>query len=236
MTKSMADVALEGWQQQKPNFRVLYKFQRINDYSLDALKKQYVYFSRFEQLNDPFDPFLTVLASRLDGVSRAMFEKGMKIFCLSEDPGNLLMWAHYGDAGAGMRIGYAVFTGNPQLFMPVKYLDKFVGKFGVVDLLLMKATAWDYEQEWRACIGGEDQVFPDFVHPVSVCLGPRCSNENAERVRAALPPTVTDFEIILPGMANGEIHFTMHKVDDVIRHFGGIPDLRDLYDGGNLQM
>src|SRR5882762_2848443 len=111
MPQTIADLSLDGFLEGKPDFRVLYKFQRINEYSLDSLRSRYLYFSSFHQLNDPFDPFLTLVASQAGEVAMAMLEKGPKIFCATEEKFNPLMWAHYADSGAGMCVGYAVFTG-----------------------------------------------------------------------------------------------------------------------------
>ena len=39
----------------------VYKYQAINDYTKDALKNRYLYFSKPSQLNDPFDSKLNLV-------------------------------------------------------------------------------------------------------------------------------------------------------------------------------
>jgi len=73
--RSIAEVSL-GLTKGEPDFRVLYKFQRIRSYSLDALSRRYLYFSSFHQLNDPFDPFLTLIAMQAGDVAIAYSREG----------------------------------------------------------------------------------------------------------------------------------------------------------------
>ena len=37
-----------------------YKYKSINDFTLDSLKNKYFYYSRQEQLDDPFDMYTPV--------------------------------------------------------------------------------------------------------------------------------------------------------------------------------
>ena len=80
--KTIADFAMDGLLTGEPDFRVLYKYQRITYYSLDALRNQYLYFSSFAQLNDPFDPFLTLLAGQSGDVGSAILCAGRRFFAL----------------------------------------------------------------------------------------------------------------------------------------------------------
>ena len=226
---SIADVALKGLEQRAAEYRVLYKYQRITEYALDALRNRYLYFSSFKQLNDPFDPFITLIASEVGGLTAAISEKGPKIFCVTEDPNNPLMWAHYANAGASMCVGYAVFTGGLRLFNPVRYVANFVGRLNALDFLMLKSSHWQWELEWRACIPGPDHVYHDLAHPISVCLGPRCSTEDMRRVKAVLPATVRDFEIVFPTIKDAVPHYATYDVDAIVAHYGGIPTLEDLF-------
>ena len=228
--KFPADVALDGLLNGQPGFRVLYKYQRIDEYSLDALRNGYLFFSSFRQLNDPFDPFLTLLTSRInDDVALTTSRLGPKIFCVSEGSLSPHMWAHYADAWAGMCIGYAVFTGNGRLFNPVTYVDKIVGPLNVLELLLLKSPVWKFEAEWRACIPGHEQKHSGLAYPVSICLGPRCNTESMRQVQAAMPKTVTKFEIVFPIIKDNRPGLATYSIKDVVHEYGGIPALEDWF-------
>lgn len=81
------------------------------------------------------------------------------VFCLSEDPKNILMWAHYADNHSGLCLGFDgtstnEFFGKAQ---KVKYSDSYP----IVNIIrddpqnyheksvLTKSDHWDYEREWR---------------------------------------------------------------------------------------
>ena len=85
------------------------------------------------------------------------------VLSLTESPLNLLMWAHYGDEhkGAVVELDFQ----HPSLFKMPKNGLEFSGLFAVnysdkkivgvpsrnviIDSLLTKSTAWEYENEWR---------------------------------------------------------------------------------------
>ena len=224
-----ADLALDGLSKGKADYRVLYKYQRINERSLDALRNRYLFFSSYHQLNDPFDPFLMLIAGRVGGdLALTTSDLGPKIFCVSEKPLSPLMWAHYADSWAGMCIGYAVFTGNPSLFTPVTYIDEVIGRFNVLEFLFFKSPIWKWEAEWRACIPGHEQKLCDIAHPVSICLGPRCSTGVMRQVQAAMPETVKRFEIMFPRITDNRPALATFDVKAVVDKYGGIPALGDL--------
>ncbi|MEM1156475.1 MAG: DUF2971 domain-containing protein [Pseudomonadota bacterium] len=232
MSDSLADFSLKGLLAGKSDYRILYKYQKVTEYALESLRDKYLYFSSFPQLNDPLDPFLTVVAHRSGELTRAISEKGTKVFCATEDRNNPLMWAHYGDSGAGMCIGYAVFVGSPRIFNPVKYVDTFVGSFNALQLMSVKSSQWSWEAEWRACFPGDLQVYPDIAHPVSICLGPRCTTDSMNLIREAMPETVTSFEIIFPAIEDGVPCYVTYDVDQILEHYGEIPSLESLYSAG----
>ena len=43
-----------------------YKYKSINDFTLDSLKNKYFYYSRQEQLDDPFDMYTPVDTLKTD--------------------------------------------------------------------------------------------------------------------------------------------------------------------------
>jgi hypothetical protein len=225
--KSVADVSIEGFEKKEDGFVQMFKYQIISSYSLDALQKGYVYFSAYEQLNDPFDPFVRLFKSEKSDLIKAMTFEGPKIFCVTPNPANPLMWAQYADGGMGMCIGYAVFLGNPTIFNKVRYRDN-IGDNELQDLwdfFLSKSSHWAYEEEWRALQYSNEQKLSGFFHPISIRLGPKCTTENALRIKKVLPKTVKEFYMILPTIQNSKFTYQLYDVDELFNKFGCIPTI-----------
>ena len=227
--KSLADVALEGFLNHEENFQIFYKYQSINDYSIDALANGYQYFSTFAQLNDPFDPFLSLMAKSLgDSKFAEVANVGPRIFCLTEHCTNAQMWAHYANSGSGMCIGYACFIGTPRILNPVNYVGKVPESADLLELLSLKHESWTYEKEWRITWAGGDQKIYDVLHPVTIYLGPRCSNDDMLRVRQVLPATVTEFEIMYPHIENGVFSLARYSIEELLSELGHLPSIDEL--------
>jgi hypothetical protein len=222
---NMAAHALECHENGSPNGRVLYKYQRISGNSLGALSRGYLYFSKYAQLNDPFDPFLTIALKR-DDLNRMC--NLAKILCMTEVENSPLMWAHYADCWRGMQVAFATLARG--VFSPVKYTSQFLNQsFAPMDLLRLKSRAWDYEKEWRAVHFGDGQRVKHFAYPVAITLGPRAGHERMLRVRKALPRTVKTFEVVYPYIADGGIGLQAYSVDDVVNEYGTLPVVDELY-------
>ncbi len=229
-----ADFALHGFKKGETNFRLLYKYYTINDYSLDALKNGYLYFSSLDQLNDPMDPFISMLGSSKDEFYNELMQKEYRIFCLTETDYNPLMWAHYGNAGAGMCIAYAVSLHSPSLFQKVTYTDKIPKKLNIINMVSTKISLWSYEQEWRAIFSSPEPKKYDLAHPYGIYLGPKCSHTDMERVKKVMPDTVEEFYKIYPAIHKEGFAYPMYDAQDVINRFGKIPKLSEYYSKGGM--
>ena len=92
-----------------------------------------------------------------------MLSSRFGIVSFSANPLQPLLWAHYGDSGKGVAVGYdtsalkKIPTAN-EILGPVQYQDQLpiVTENLVVrpdnelrDLMLIKSRHWEYEEEWR---------------------------------------------------------------------------------------
>lgn len=59
-----------------------YKYKSINDYTLDSLKSKYFYYSRQEQLDDPFDMYTPVDTLKTNGEIKEYFRRNPSIAAL----------------------------------------------------------------------------------------------------------------------------------------------------------
>ena len=92
----------------------------------------------------------------------------MRILSLTEKPDDLLMWAYYADAHAGICFEFDTTAGDDSIFanaLPVDYRDDFpVVEFykqeAVIDkvryVAFMKSTSWSHEKEWRVVKPSDD--------------------------------------------------------------------------------
>ena len=85
------------------------------------------------------------------------------VVSLSASPTDPLLWAHYGDSGYGVAIGYDTsflrqIPREHEMFGEIQYRDELprASDFTVAEpeqklqeLMLFKSTHWRYEEEWR---------------------------------------------------------------------------------------
>jgi hypothetical protein len=146
---------------------VLYKY--VMPSGVRLLTSLSLRFSAPGALNDPFESRLPVLTSLRGDPSRfginpdaqavgQTSDREFGISCFSEEAADLLMWAHYADAHAGLVIGFN--TTHPEFsklgqLLPVKYhtrrpvLKPSSSTDGILAGLGVKSHDWRYEKEWR---------------------------------------------------------------------------------------
>lgn len=95
-------------------------------------------------------------------LAQATFDEAVGVLCLSEDPDNLPMWAHYGANYSGLVLGFddrhpffasIPFQGIPLGLAKVSYLDErpsvTAQTMWTEEVLTRKSPHWGYEREWR---------------------------------------------------------------------------------------
>ncbi|MEY2521298.1 MAG: hypothetical protein QOF24_3057 [Verrucomicrobiota bacterium] len=104
-----------------------------------------------------------------------IFNDNLGIFCLTEDPTNLLMWAHYADHHRGVVIEFdethTFFNQRkgPQddlrHFRKVNYTDVrpsvFLSLSDAIQVFYTKSCEWEYEREWRLITPLTDAAIQD---------------------------------------------------------------------------
>ncbi|MBI9065031.1 MAG: DUF2971 domain-containing protein [Marinilabiliaceae bacterium] len=83
----------------------LYKYLTHNALSTASLVNHYCWFSNPSSFNDPFDG--TLISNEY---MRNHFLNSQKVFCLSQENDNLLLWAHYANSHYGYCIEYTDYT------------------------------------------------------------------------------------------------------------------------------
>jgi hypothetical protein len=125
------------------NDYTIFKFRKINKFTLMAIVNSELYFARPDRLNDPFDCQIDIVASfenavlRADDQTRDLLQKiqhndylsrlqheisemGVCAFSLRQD--NRLMWSHYADEHRGICFTYDI----PRSFID-ENIDNLIG-------------------------------------------------------------------------------------------------------------
>jgi DNA uptake protein ComE-like DNA-binding protein len=227
--KRMGDLAFKSWQQQDEQVQVFYKYQRITDYSLDALANNYIYLSSPEQLNDPFDPFIRIFKYEDSEFIQILKQKEPRIFCVTTDPLNVYMWSAYGGGGYGMCIGYIFFTGGLSLLHRVRYTDEVPKRLNWIELYTLKSIEWEHEEEHRIVMSGCEQKQYGLTVPVKIFLGSKVGHEDAMRVKDAMPSTVQELDILRPVIDKGKFGLAQYSVQKIIDKYGILPTPEQFY-------
>lgn len=151
------------------NGSTLYKYCSFNLNSVSALGDYKVYFSKADQLNDPFDMDgyrNVIMGEEFRYVADEVQDK-VTCFCTTLRHDNLQMWAHYADAFAGMCIGYKISKLPSEIgWRSLRYPENKTKERALVDTLFVKSADWSYEQEIRFLrFSDSSQLVP--IHPAA---------------------------------------------------------------------
>lgn len=175
---------------------------------IEAIKRSFIFCSRFTSLNDPMEGFwepTSKFANKGDYVRtvKALYTKKQMfgIAALSDTHDNELMWTHYADEYRGICIEYYADRLCAQLpahctLAHVGYVNEPV-QFGVGDkadlreaalhILSQKKSSWAYEREWRVLgpVGRVDILRAPRSRVVrSIYLGSRIERDQKEKIIA----------------------------------------------------
>jgi hypothetical protein len=119
------------------------------------------------------------------------------VFCMSEEPENMLMWSHYAGSHTRICIEYDSHNEPFRNAAPIKYVDEFPkpdrdrfyrGDMGQLQqLMLAKSTCWAYEKEWRLVCqmpGGYSDYAQFGIK--SIRFGSRCDDSMVKIVKSIL--------------------------------------------------
>jgi len=146
----------------------IYKYHSINIFLLHSLRNNTNWYSRLDQLNDPYECFF------IDKTNTQVFSNlrsSLYACCFSKNMNEILMWSHYADNHRGVCLEWEIDEEQlkGQLF-EMKYSNEFttideikVSKSGHVDIsidtngkfIVSKFQPWSYEEELRTYLSLE---------------------------------------------------------------------------------
>lgn len=147
-------------------------------------------------------------------------------FCVSRNPCNPLMWAHYADDHKGFLVEFRIAMDAPSeqiermVPLPVTYsdqrpiLDWASRETNINDYLLTKSTDWAYEEEERMLTTTEGPGFYDYSRKLflhSVTAGVRTSDEDLKLLQDAVSKASLETGKDIP-LYRAELSRTSYKV------------------------
>ena len=176
----------------------IFKYQPINDYSLENLKDQRLWASEPSAFNDPFEYNFSQIVVNPKGSELAVFIERIhmcKVVCLTARPDNLLMWSHYSNNHKGLCLGFYHYTVSTR----VHYTNQFPKvdfneinqpsylEISIVNILHTKSPEWSYEEERRMTYVSTTDSKVDYPGPLFlVIFGMRTSNEDIDKVKSLI--------------------------------------------------
>lgn len=186
----------------RPDFFYKYRSLRgeAGEHTRSLIADREVRFSSIKSFNDPFEgraritlgaPFTPELERKVEEFARESIE-GYGLFCVSEKNYDILMWAHYADAHAGVCLEFAGTGAFFKDTFPVEYKDKYPAiRWRTKDrndharvIFTSKAEHWAYEKEWRLTTDKPRTLRYPAGTLTGVILGCEISKEDANEVTA----------------------------------------------------
>lgn len=121
---------------------------------------------QYEKLN--LDKINGPLIGSLDDDKISELINDFRIFCLSANRENILMWSHYSSGHKGFCLefrqisesvlgpAYKVAYPSDNKYPLITFFEKEEAKERVTKMFLSKTNLWEYEQEWRIIDVNED--------------------------------------------------------------------------------
>lgn len=186
------------------------------DHARDLLEGNRLYCPQYGQLNDPFEGQLrhfrayperslfaaatgitgsltTIDLSELPNLCADVIDRN-RICSLSAAASDVRMWSLYADSHRGIaveiekkpddqwvQVNYSADLSSAERALGAAEVDEFE----VRRILSSKTQHWEYEQEWRIFSDSEHFQCADRIK--RVILGPRCTEDHADRLRAIAP-------------------------------------------------
>lgn len=177
---------------------------------IDLIKKNYLYCSTFDRMNDPmegyFRPSLALKgdAEYKETLQRVVNNKSLiGVACFSETKDDLLMWTHYAGHHSGFCISYSakklcdglgkhvslVRLGYGDAPPRLSNIDASNAQAAAVKILSQKKRSWSHEREWRV-LGNVGVERIDGKQPITdIYFGSRISSESRDYILKSLKDT-----------------------------------------------
>jgi hypothetical protein len=180
----------------------VFKYFRTFENDFSTLEEKYLYYSKYNDFNDPFDCSINLIEFAYKKIHNTTkkndFQESLSkigICCFSRSVNSILMWSHYSENHKGFciefNVGLSMDGINP---LDVLYKNEFTtanyktdGIDAVNHIIYSKAKDWKYEDELRAIktdlTDVKSRKIPFNVEDVrAIYLGVKCSDKDKKRI------------------------------------------------------
>lgn len=204
--------------------KYLYKYIPINSHQILSIINQELYFTPYDQLNDPLECFFINHENKDSAFGASLKQEGIQacVLALTHQPNSKLMYSHYANAHQGLCIEYQLNFDSLKTNDLIAYGKVFYGEKSKVenlkDLYLLKNSEWNYEEEYRLVRFDNEAFFPCEIKIIT--FGYRCSDEYRKIIyNISQPLNIEYWELKEVGQTNNlervKIHdLKKYQIDD----------------------
>lgn len=146
----------------------VYKYFKLNDFSIDGLQNDYIYLNNPKDFNDPFDCSRNLIIENQKQLKEWQYVESLNdiseigIACFSENGMEPLLWSHYANSYRGFCVKFNVEKLMKSLNNYVELKKVIYSEspsiisqthpFSTYYQYLLKLNSWKYENEWRLLV------------------------------------------------------------------------------------
>ncbi len=158
----------------------------------DTYSKDKIFMASWQSLNDKLEGhFQYYLDEEAEAIETVFEKQNYRVACFTKKYTNQMLWAHYGDEGKGICLGYE-FTGKELKEHNLKYRDIRYPKEMVFQetqdpaedrafhILSTKLNCWAKEEETRIFAENATE-FVDFPFLKEIILGPQFEKDKKDK-------------------------------------------------------
>ena len=198
----------------KKKYMKLYKYKSLSNFELvaDIFINKRLFAAKYDTLNDPMEGFFDKSDVEENYSKEIRKElKKIRVFSMSKEMNNPLLWAHYADSFKGIcieidiveeiwnihKVNYSGFD-----VIPLKGYRNLIGteeKMSTHDWAISSLKAkykqWEYEEEYR--ILSKDEYLTKGFKIKAVYFGSRTSDTYKDLIRNLLPSKIKAIDTII---------------------------------------
>ncbi|ANN64348.1 hypothetical protein SZ47_04615 [Brachyspira hyodysenteriae] len=190
---------------------LLYKYKKIDINLLKLIsnnnnKVNNIRLSNFNYFNDPADPLIKLNKEAFEAIEE--YTNDIKIYSLSSEYNNFLMWSHYANEHKGICVAYDISNINEynnMILKKVRYTNSVVlGEYEhifdnyalnlesyFISLFYLKHKNWQYENEYRIIANTKEEYI--YLPIKAIYFGMNSSDDDIKLIKSLVKDDTIKF-------------------------------------------
>ena len=199
---------------------LLYKYKKIDINLLKLIsnnnnKVNNIRLSNFNYFNDPADPLIKLNKEAFKAIEK--YTNDIKIYSLSSEYNNFLMWSHYSNEHKGICIAYDISNINEYnniILKKVRYTNSVIlGDYEhifdnyalnleshFISLFYLKHKNWQYENEYRIIADTKEEYI--YLPIKAIYFGMNASDDDIKLIKSLVKDDTVKFYKMKPDKNN----------------------------------